>query len=528
MQRALRELDGSLERRDFVAAQRAIVVPLAHAPADLGLAIAMGRIHHGLGRVADAIGEFERATTSDACPPVAFKYLAHAQADAGRADEAVASMRRFVEADRSAAAWFALGALGDRVADHDLALGAARECLNRAPSHDRARFLAARSLTILGRLDAAAAEYRELIRARSDVSSAWFGLLDMKTVTLDPAETQALRSDLDRAGNDPIEKAKLQFSLGRALEQAGAFDSSFELLVAANENMRLTAPWNAARNSEQVDRLREAFDGPVHAATPDLGAEVIFIVGLPRSGSSLVEQILSSHSRVEGANELNDIEAVIALESSRRGADFPSWVGSASSADWTRMGQMYLARTARWRIRKPVFTDKTLENWKYAGAIRAMLPASRIVDSRRDAVETCLSCFKQLFAPGLVNYSYSLDDLADYWKDYVRLTAAWQARFAGFYRIQSYEALVAHPAGEIAALLDFCGLPFEEACLRPQENLRAVRTASSAQVRSPMRPTAHAASYAARLDRLRRRLDVSNQQHTTTRWPGDSRFTGGQ
>jgi len=178
---------------------------------------------------------------------------------------------------------------------------------------------------------------------------------------------------------------------------------------------------------------------------------------------------------------------VILQESQRRGVPFPFWTEHASPADWERLGRDYLARTARWRAERPRFTDKLPDNWTMLGAARAMLPEAKFIACHRDPLETCWSCYKQLFAPGLARSAYDLGELAAYWRDYDRLARFWVERHPSHVRAQSYEALLAEPEAEIRALLDFCGLPFDENCLRFHESRRSVRTASSAQVREPLR-----------------------------------------
>ena len=232
--------------------------------------------------------------------------------------------------------------------------------------------------------------------------------------------------------------------------------------------------------------------------------EVIFVVSMPRSGSTLVEQILAAHPEVEGANELEVLPDLLVAESRRHGVDFPHWVGHATPADWDRLGKTYLEQTGRWRQSRPRFTDKALSNWLYAGAIRAMLPGARVIDCRRDPVETCLSCFRQAFARWH-GYAYDMEELAAFWRDYDKLSRIWPERIPEAFHTLVYEELLADPEREIRRLLEFCGLPFDEACLRSHEIERSVRTASASQVREPLRrDTARALRYG-ELRALRRR-----------------------
>ncbi|HKU79057.1 MAG TPA: sulfotransferase, partial [Rhodanobacteraceae bacterium] len=240
---------------------------------------------------------------------------------------------------------------------------------------------------------------------------------------------------------------------------------------------------------------------------PQLGREAILIVSIPRSGSTLVEQILASHPEVEGANEIKDMTQVIDAETHRRNSAFPLWVPDATAEDWQRLGREYLARTARWRERKPRFTDKSLVTWYLVGAALAMMPAARVVIVRRDPVETCLGCFRQCFSENS-GFACNMDELADYCIDFLRLTRFWLAKYPDRVMDLQYESLVADPDTEVRRLLDFCGLPFDPACLDFHKTARTVQSLpSAAQVRQPIRrDTARSKLYGDKLDRLRQRL----------------------
>ncbi len=368
----------------------------------------------------------------------------------------------------------------------------------------RVALLRARCLQMLGDADGAAGEYRGLIREGREVAKAWFALLDIKTITLTAGEVRSIQRFASEPKRTFDEKLLLDFAMARIHEAAGEFDEALVCLERGNSSARSRRVWSASAHSQFVDKVADAFAcRPAAHDQPDLGQEAIFVVSLPRSGSTLVEQILAAHPQVEGGSELSDLQAVIAAESNSRRKPFPDWVADADAHDWQRLGTDYLARTARWRHLRPIFTDKTPDNWKYVGAIGAMLPGAKVIDCRRDALETCWSCFKQLFAPGVAGFAYTFEDLASYWKDYLRLSTVWDTDRHCSYRIQSYEALAAHPTQQTAELLAFCGLPADERCLHPERAPRAIRTASSAQVREPIRnDTARAAAYGSRLARL--------------------------
>jgi hypothetical protein len=329
-------------------------------------------------------------------------------------------------------------------------------------------------------------------------------LVDLKTVPLGHAELEQLEHAAAQPAWPGAERTMLDFALGKALEDAGQHDRAFSTFERANRNAQAAHPWDTQAFGRRVEAVRSAFDTGPQVCAQDQGEEIIFLVGLPRSGTTLVEQVLASHSRVEGASELPYLQIVIEDESRRRSQPFPDWVGSASADDWTRLGQDYLRLSARWRTQRPVATDKLPDNWLLAGAALAMLPRARFLDCRRDPVETCWSCYKQLFGPGQVGYTYDLQALAAYWRAYEQLARHWARKYPRQFRVQHYEDLVAAPEAQIRALLAFCGLAFEPGCLEFHKAQRAIRTPSALQVRQPLRTASTpAAKYGRLLDPMR-------------------------
>ena len=290
----------------------------------------------------------------------------------------------------------------------------------------------------------------------------------------------------------------------------GRYREAFDHYEQGNQQRADDIGYDAQELTNEVAEIEAAVDTAFVArlgGEPVGDAVPIFIVSLPRSGSSLVEQILASHPEVEGANEIRDLADVVNAETQGRPEDFPLWIASATPADWQRLGEDYLARTTRWRTRKPRFTDKNLVTWYLLGTALAMLPAARFVIVRRDPVETCLACYRQLLSSD-ASYCNDLDDMADYCIDFMRLTRLWLQQFPERVLDLEYETLVAEPEPTIRRLLDFCELEFDPACLAFHATSRTVMSApSAAQVRQPLRrDTARAARYGHKLDGLRARL----------------------
>jgi tetratricopeptide (TPR) repeat protein len=418
---------------------------------------------------------------------------------------AIAAFRHACElAPQSAELWANLGkTLGDHGRFED-AVPALERAL-QLTDHGATRLRLAYALRVLGRIDAAAQCYRQLLARNPADGTAWLGLAMLKTRAFAATDVAAMQDLLSRGKLNDDDRISLGFALAKALDDHGRYAEAFPVLTRANAQVRRIRPWDATQLSVLVDETIAAFARAPAGAPALQGDEVIFIVSLPRAGSSLTEQILASHPQIEGAGELDELHGVIGAESLRRGLPFPRWVAAATPADWQRLGQEYLTDTARWRQFGALrFTDKLPGNWLLIGAAMAMLPGARIIDCRRDPLEACFSCFRTLFSAGYQEFSYDLADMATYWRDYERTCRHWHSLFPQRMRVQNYEALIAQPEQQIAELLEFCGVPFDSACLHYTETQRSVRTASASQVREPlMRDTAHAAKYGALLDPLR-------------------------
>ncbi|HEX5305173.1 MAG TPA: sulfotransferase [Dyella sp.] len=459
------------------------------------------------GRFDTAITVLRKALALTPDDALVLNDLASALAKHGDMDDALVTWRQAcVAAPDYPMAWFNLGRNLQQRGDSEEALRALEEATALAPDLLPAHILAGDALVHLGRFDQAATHYRAALARHRACGDAWRGLANIKTQPLGEEDIAALSSLVQHSGVADSDRIAMGFALGKALEDRGCYPEAFAALAAANARMRQLAPWHAPTFSTHVARLLETgrqLPAPLDAT---LGQEVIFIVGLPRSGSTLLEQILAAHPQVEGASELDDLEAVIAEESNQRQQPLLAWAPAASPQDWQRLGHRYLERTARWRTQRPRHTDKLPENWLYTGLLAAMLPGARVVDARRDALEAGWSCFKQQFYR-LPHFACDLGDIGAYTRDYQHAMASWQAEQPQRVRIQRYEALLDDPEGEIRALLAFCELPFDAACLDYHQAMRSVRTPSASQVRQPLRrDTARAAHYGALLDPLRQAL----------------------
>lgn len=505
----LQKAQGELQRRQFDAASATLESALALAP-DFVPALGMAGVAAQMrGRHDEAAGFFRRAIRARPEDPGLHAGLGISLYESGDADGAVAALQQACKlAPNVAAGWYNLGRTLKLQVRTEEAIEALRRALRLDPTHVSARLTLADALASIGQIDDAVAELRGLLEAHPDQAHAWFALANLKVVPFSSEDVALLRRNLERTDVPAEDRVLFGFALARALEDQGDIHGSFGVLERANRWQRERVRWSAPQHRTYVQAIEQAFPAPPPTPSdPSLGKEVILIASIPRSGSSLVEQILASHSEVEGANEISELPRIIDAESRRRGRPYPAWVRDATPADWQRLGREYLARTTRWREHKPRFTDKNLAVWKHVGAALAMLPAARVVVVRRDPVETCLACYRQWFASG-TDFAYDLDELAGYWVDFFGLTRYWLKRCPERVFDLEYEALLARPETVIRRLLDFCGLPFEPACLDFHQTRRTViSAASAAQVRQPLRrDTARAERYGHLLDGLRQRL----------------------
>jgi Flp pilus assembly protein TadD len=499
----------ALRQQRYPQAEEALRAALAQAPDQPEVLRLLAIVLRMQSRNAEALEFSRRAAALRPDDPLIQNGLGTALDACGEGDAAIAAFRRACElAPRVAELWVNLGkTLDDRgyfadavpVLGHALALS----------DHRTTRLRLAYALRVLGRTDAAAGEYRKLVERNNADGAAWLGLASLKTRAFALTDIDAMRGVLAAAELNDDDRISIAFALAKAEEDHAHYAAAFATLTRANELTRRIRPWDAREFSAHVDAVLAAFAQAPAGAPVMQGDEVIFMVSIPRAGSSLTEQILASHPRIEGAGELDDLTVVIATESQRRGMPFPQWVAASTPQDWQRLGAEYLQRSARWRKPGMRFTDKLPGNWLRVGAALAMLPGARVIDCRRDALESCFSCYRQLFLEGAQAFSYDLGDIAAYWRDYDRSCRHWQTLYPRRIRVQSYEALLAAPEPQTAELLEFCGMPFDEACLRYTETPRSVRTASASQVREPlMRDTARAANYGVLLDPLRAALGM--------------------
>jgi len=358
----------------------------------------------------------------------------------------------------------------------------------------------AHALKTLGRRDEAIESYRQAAACRQGFGDAYWSLANLKTYRFIDEELAQLKAMQTGPSIGMVDRYHLHFALGKALEDRGEFADSFHYYELGNalkrheSNYRPEIIENNTRQQIEVC-TREFFASRQGSGASD--SDPIFIVGLPRSGSTLLEQILASHSQVEGTQELPNIQQIVG---NLRGRDpdlnnprYPRILSEMQIEELRHLGEQYLAATRDYRGGKPgatpcgvpFFIDKMPNNFRHLGLIRLMLPRAKVIDARREPIACCFSNLKQLFAKGQ-EFTYSIDDIARYYRTYLELMRHWDDVLPGWILRIHHEDVVDDLDGSVRRILDFCGLEFEPQCVEFHKTVRSVRTASSEQVRQPI------------------------------------------
>jgi tetratricopeptide (TPR) repeat protein len=492
--RALLEAGRALVDDRLAEAERILRPRLKEKPTDVAAIRMMAELAARLGRYKDAENLLRRAVELAPAFTAARANLATVLYRQNRSAEAIEVLDTLLGADPANPQHQNLkaAALG-RIGGYEEALGIYEQVLARMPRQPKVWMSYGHVLKTVGRRDDGIAAYRRAIALAPTLGEVWWSLANLKTVKLDEADVAAMTAALDASGLSEEDRFHLHFALGKALEDAGEAERAFAHYAEGNRLRRRLVEYDAEETRTQVDRAEALFTPAFLAACRGHGcpaADPIFILGMPRAGSTLVEQILASHPLVEGTMELPDIPAIAKRLGRRKlrgdAGAYPEVLADLPSEELRALGEEYLERTRIQRkTDRPFFIDKMPNNWAHTGLIHLILPNARIVDVRRHPLACCFSNFKQHFARGQA-FSYALDEVGRYYADYVRLMRHFDAVLPGRAHRIIYEQLIEAPEAEVRRLLDALGLPFDPACLRFYENERAVRTASSEQVRRPI------------------------------------------
>lgn len=344
----------------------------------------------------------------------------------------------------------------------------------------------------VGQTEEAIASYGQAIRSQPAHGEAWYSLANLKTYRFADEQVSAMQVEINNPNLGYMDRVYLGFALGKAFEDRGDYASAFQHYESGNQlkkaQSRYSADQMTADLQAQIRVCTEALMAR-RAQSGCVAGDPIFVLGLPRAGSTLLEQILASHSQVEGTLELPNILAL--SQKLRRGgvgsdaAAYPDVLEQLSDDELRAFGEQYIDDTQVHRHGTPYFIDKMPNNFRHIGLIKLILPNAKIIDARRHPMSCCFSGYKQLFAEGQ-EFSYSLADIGQYYRDYIELMSHWDHVLPGEILTVHHEAVVDDLEGQVRRLLDFCGLPFEQSCVDYHKTERSVRTPSSEQVRQPI------------------------------------------
>ena len=346
-------------------------------------------------------------------------------------------------------------------------------------------------LKTLGDQAAALKAYRRAVKVKPSFGQTYWSMANLKIFNFEDEEIEGMLEQVERDDLTDVEDIHFRFALGKAMEDKKDYEQAWHFYHSGNQRQRMTVEYDPLEMENRQTAIKSVFDGPLLRARANVGYDVpdpILIVGLPRSGSTLVEQILASHSQVEGTSEL-PLLAKIAESIGRYRSDgmrYPEAVAELRDKDLRAYGQQYIEESRRHRVTdKPLFTDKLPNNFQMIGFVHLILPNAKIINARRHPFDSCLGGYKQLFGAGQ-NFTYDLLDLAHYYQQYDSVMKHWHEALPGKILDVHYEETVTDLEGQVHRILEHCGLPFEESCVRFYETERAVKTASSEQVRQPI------------------------------------------
>lgn len=488
-------------------AETALRHRLQHAPTDVAAIRMLAELAVRIGRHEEALRLFERCL---ALAP-GFREARHHYALTLHRDQqpeaALDELDRLLADEPEQPGYLALqAAVLCRLGEYERGIALYERLLAARDDNARVWLSYGHALKTAGRQAEAVAAYRRSLDLQPGFGEAWWSLANLKTVRFDDADIGTMRLQLSRAMElesdadaspalSDEDRLHLEFALGKALDERGEHAPAFAHYAEGNRLRLRTVPYSADETTARIRRARRLYTRDFfaeRAGSGDAAPDPIFIVGLPRAGSTLIEQILASHSQVEGTMELPEIISIardLRREAERGGEGARSYHEAVARLDadaLQALGRQYLERTrVQRKTAAPLFVDKMPNNFLHLGLIRLILPNAKVIDARRHPLDCCFSNFRQHFARGQ-NFSYSLEDIGRYYRDYVDLMAHFDAALPGWVHRVIHERLVEDTEAEVRRLLAFCGLPFEEACLRFHQNARPVRTASSEQVRRPI------------------------------------------
>jgi len=436
--------------------------------------------------------------------------------------EALDQVDRLLEKEPENPAYLAQrAAILVRMGDFERALPCYEFLLTRFPARPTILLSYGHSLKTIGKQEEAIAAYRQAIELRPAFGDGYWSLANLKTFRFEQDDIETMRSLIDQGDCSREDHFHLSFALGKALDDRQQYEDAFHYYQLGNRCKEKLEDYNSEGTSSIADKIRSVCSRELFRSSESNGCpapDPIFVVGLPRSGSTLLEQILASHSQVDGTKELVHILSFVRRLGGRRSKSevsrYPEVLLELPSDQLAELGQEYMDRTRIQRGDAPCFVDKMPNNFFHVGLISLILPNAKIIDARRHPMAACFSGYTQLFARGQP-FTYSLKDVGQYYCDYVAVMDHWDEVLPGKVLRVQYEDVVTDIEGQVRRMLDYCELPFEESCLQFHQTERAVRTASSEQVRQPIYSAAleHWRNYDPYLDELKATLSPVLQRY---------------
>ena len=386
--------------------------------------------------------------------------------------------------------WAGLGTMQTRSSQHEEGIESYKKSIELKANQPRVHLSLGHVYKTTGNQEACISSYNEAISFDNNFGEAYWSLANLKTYKFSGEEISSMEKKIELADVPEREKVHFLFSLGKALEDMGNYDESFEYYKRGNDLNRGRTTYDPKAIEALSERLKQFFTEERFHENKDFGDNSnspIFVVGLPRSGSTLIEQILASHSKIEGTMELPNIMNIARKlgNSTKDRTAYPEVIESLQGSDLTDLGKSFIDETQFLRTGKQYFIDKMPNNFSHIGLIKLILPNAKVIDARRNPMDTCFSCFKQLFARGQA-FTYDLSEIARYYVNYVNLMDHWDKVLPGYVFKVQHEDLINNQEGVTRDLIDFCEVDFESSTLEFYKTKRAVKTASSEQVRQPI------------------------------------------
>jgi tetratricopeptide (TPR) repeat protein len=489
--RRIEQARDALASDDHKTAEEIFRDVLRADPAQVAALCGLAAVSLTVSRSLDAVRLLKHALKQSAHLPLALRGLSQALLAQGHLPEAESAVRRLLKIEaENPNNWVLLATVYTRLMRQPDALAAFEEAARMNPAEVRLRLSIGHLNKTLGRRSECEQSYKQCLEMDPNMGEAYWSLADLKNYVFADAEIASMQSLIKGEDGDDEDQAHLHFALGRAFEHKKDYPAAFEHYATGNRRRRKTVPFDIEAFENKTRRVRESFDGAFFAARSGYGfpdPSPIFIVGLPRSGSTLIEQILASHTCVEGTFELPNLLSIV-REFDHADAQhdaYPEIVCALPLEQFANLGRRYIEETAPLRGARPYFIDKMPNNFSHVGLIQSILPRAVLIDARRHPMDACFSTYKQHFAEGQ-SFSYDLTDLGRYYRCYLSLMDHWDAVLPGKVLHLQYEELIRDPEAQIRRLLSHCSLPFEPACLSFHETQRPVRTASAEQVRQPL------------------------------------------